>query len=149
MMAVACMMTGCSKSDDGGADVPTTTDPTTQQGTWIYTNEAKEICLAMTFDGADNVLINLEGVWFFGKMKRTDGHLTMTGSQIEMASFTDFGTFTAKVLPLSITIDCDYRMQGGLLHISNIKTTPNLQLKLLPAYGLKYDRVYKGKAVII
>ena len=70
MMTVCCMLmlTGCSKSDDGGTDTPQVTDPTTQAGTWISTNTLNEVELAMTFYGDDHVLINLEGLWFFGTM---------------------------------------------------------------------------------
>lgn len=151
-MMIACcmlMLTGCSKSDEGGTDTPQVTDPTTQAGTWISTNTMNEVELAMTFDGADHVLINLEGLWFFGTMERQSGHLTMTGSQIKMTSFTDFGTFTAKTLPLSITINCDYKMEPPQqLVISNITTTPNLQLALKSTYRLRFDRVYTGQAAI-
>ena len=150
MMTVCCMLmlTGCSKSDDG-TDTPQVTDPTTQAGTWISTNTLNEVELAMTFDGADNVVINLEGLWFFGTISRQSGHLSMRGSQIEMASFTDFGTFTAKTLPLSITINCDYNVEPPQqLVISNITTTPNLQLAMKSTYRLRFDKVYRGESHI-
>ncbi len=148
MLATVLMCVSCSKSDDGGSEVPTSTDPTTQAGTWISTNQLNEVELAMTFDNADNVLINLEGLWFFGTMERHDGHLTMTGSQIDMRSFTDFGTFTAKVLPLTIVIDCDYKVQASSLVISNISIKPNMMLSLKSSYWLRFDKVYKGESMI-
>ena len=152
MMTVCCMLmlTGCSKSDDGGSDVPQVTDPTTQAGTWITTNTQNEVELAMTFYGGDGVLINLEGLWFFGTMERQNGHLSMRGSQIAMASFTDFGTYLAKIQPLSITINCDYKVEPPQqLVISNITTTPILQLHLKSTYRLRFDRVYMGESAIL
>ncbi len=152
MMTVCCMLmlSGCSKNDDGGNDTPQVTDPTTQAGTWISTNTLNEVELAMTFDGGDYVLINLEGLWFFGTMERQSGHLAMRGSKIEMASFTDFGTFVAKTLPLSITINCDYKVEPPQqLVISNITTTPNLQLAMKSTYRLRFDKVYRGEAAIL
>ena len=151
MMTVCCMLMlmGCSKNDDGGADTPQVTDPTTQAGTWISTNTLNEVELAMTFYSSDNVLINLEGLWFFGTMERQNGHLSMRGSQIAMASFTDFGTYTAKIQPLSITINCDYKVEPPQqLVISNITTTPNLQLALKSTYRLRFDKVYRGESYI-
>ena len=148
MMTVCCMLmlTGCSKNDEGGTDTPQVTDPTTQAGTWISTNKLNEVELAMTFYSSDNVLINLEGLWFFGTMERQSGHLSMRGSQIEMASFTDFGTYTAKIQPLSITINCDYKVEPPQqLVISNITTTPILQLRLKSTYRLRFDKVYRGE----
>ena len=151
MMTVCCMLmlSGCSKSDEGGTDTPQVTDPTTQAGTWISTNTLNEVELAMTFSTNDYVLINLEGLWFFGSMERQNGHLSMRGSQIAMASFTDFGTFTAKTLPLSITINCDYKVEPPQqLVISNITTTPNLQLAMKSTYRLRFDKVYRGESHI-
>ena len=152
MMTAVCllMLTGCSKSDDGGTDTPQVTDPTTQAGTWISTNTLNEVELAMTFDNKDHVLINLEGMWFFGTMERQNGHLTMTGSRIQMANFTDFGTFTAKVVPSgTLVIDCDYKVEPPQqLVISNIKTTPNQQLALKSTYRLRFDKVYRGESAI-
>ena len=151
MMTVCCMLmlSGCSKSDDGGSDTPQVTDPTTQAGTWISTNTLNEVELAMTFSTNDYVLINLEGLWFFGSMERQNGHLSMRGSQIAMAKFIDFGTYTAKVLPLSITINCDYKVEPPQqLVISNITTTPNLQLALKSTYRLRFDKVYRGESYI-
>ena len=152
MMTVCCMLmlTGCSKSDDGGSDTPQVTDPTTQEGTWISTNTLNEVELAMTFYTNDYVLINLEGLWFFGTISRTTGHLSMRGSKIEMASFTDFGTYLAKIQPLSITINCDYKVEPPQqLVISNITTTPILQMPLKSTYRLRFDRVYKGESAIL
>lgn len=151
MMTVCCMLmlSGCSKSDDGGSDAPQVTDPTTQAGTWISTNTLNEVELAMTFYNDDQVLINLEGLWFFGTISRTTGHLAMRGSQIAMASFTDFGTYVAKIQPLSITINCDYRVEPPQqLVISNITTTPNLQLAMKSTYRLRFDKVYRGESAI-
>ena len=151
MMTVCCMLmlTGCSKSDDGNTDTPQVTDPTTQAGTWISTNTLNEVELAMTFSTNDYVLINLEGLWFFGTMERQNGHLSMRGSQIAMAKFIDFGTYTAKVQPLSITINCDYKVEPPQqLVISNITTTPNLQLALKSTYRLRFDKVYRGESYI-
>ena len=151
MMTVCCMLmlSGCSKSDEGGTDTPQVTDPTTQAGTWISTNTLNEVELAMTFSTNDYVLINLEGLWFFGSMERQNGHLSMRGSQIEMAKFIDFGTYTAKTLPLSITINCDYRVEPPQqLVISNITTTPNLQLAMKSTYRLRFDKVYRGESHI-
>ena len=151
MMTVCCMLmlSGCSKSDDGGTDTPQVTDPTTQAGTWISTNTLNEVELAMTFSTNDYVLINLEGLWFFGSMERQNGHLSMRGSQIEMAKFIDFGTYTAKTLPLSITINCDYKVEPPQqLVISNITTTPNLQLAMKSTYRLRFDKVYRGESYI-
>lgn len=150
MMTVCCMLmlSGCSKSDDGGTDTPQVTDPTTQAGTWAYQNEIMEDAVAMTFDGHNHVLIKLNKVWFYGTMQRSSGHLTMTGSQIQMDEFTDYGTYQATTLPLQLTINCDYGMKGELLHISNISTTPDLRLKLYSGYGLSYRGVFKGTGVI-
>jgi hypothetical protein len=151
MMTVCCMLmlSGCSKSDDGGTDTPQVTDPTTQAGTWISTNTLNEVELAMTFSTNDYVLINLEGLWFFGSMERQNGHLSMRGSRIVMESFTDFGTYTAKIQPLSITINCDYRVEPPQqLVISNITTTPHLQLALKSTYRLRFDKVYRGESAI-
>lgn len=97
----------------------------------------------------DQVLINLEGLWFFGTISRTTGHLSMRGSQIAMANFTDFGTYTAKIQPLSITINCDYKVEPPQqLVISNITTTPHLQLALKSTYRLRFDKVYRGESYI-
>ena len=152
MMTVCCMLmlSGCSKSDDGGTDTPQVTDPTTQAGTWISTNPLNEVELAMTFDSADNVLINLEGLWFFGSMERQSGHLTITGSQLDMRQFSDFGTFTAVSLPSgTLVIDCDYKVEPPQqLVISNITTKPTLQLRLKSTYRLRFDKVYRGEAHI-
>lgn len=149
MMTVCCMLmlSGCSKSEDGGSDTPQVTDPTTQAGTWISTNSLNEVELAMTFYGGDGVLINLEGLWFFGTMERQSGHLTITGSQIAMAKFIDLGTFTAKVVPSgTLVIDCDYKVEPPQqLVISNITTTPILQLRLKSTYRLRFDKVYRGE----
>lgn len=152
MMTVCCMLmlSGCSKSDDGGSDVPQVTDPTTQAGTWICTNTQNEVELAMTFYTNDYVLINLEGLWFNGTMERQNGHLSMRGSQIQMAKFTDFGTFTAKVVPSgTLVIDCDYKVEPPQqLVISNITTTPILQLRLKSTYRLRFDKEYRGESFI-
>lgn len=152
MMTVCCMLmlSGCSKSDDGGSDTPQVTDPTTQAGTWISTNTLNEVELAMTFYNDDQVLINLEGLWFFGTISRTTGHLSMRGSQIAMAKFIDFGTYTAKVVPSgTLVIDCDYKVEPPQqLVISNITTTPNLQLAMKSTYRLRFDKVYRGESYI-
>ena len=148
MMTVCCMLmlTGCSKNDDG-TDTPQVTDPTTQAGTWISTNTLNEVELAMTFYRPDGVLINLEGLWFYGTMERQNGHLSIRGSQIAMAKFIDFGTFTAKVVPSgTLVIDCDYKVEPPQqLVISNITTTPILQLALKSTYRLRFDKVYRGE----
>lgn len=146
MMVASVGFTSC-KNDEGGTEE---VQPKSLEGTWICTNEGtKEIEVAMTFDKGSSVLVNLEGMWLFCNVERTATSMTLKGNQISMVSFKDFGNFTAKTMPFSVTVTYDYQQNGNTLIITNVKTTPALTVNLRNRYVLTFDKVYDGESFIL
>ena len=147
MIAASVNLASCSKSNsDTTPEKPD--QPTSLNGTWLRTNEANQVEVALTFDSGNSVVANIEGTWFFCTVDRTASRMTLKGNQIRMDDFTDFGTFTATTLPTGVTIVFDYEMKDGMLVIRNITMSPNLGIQLAPSYGLRFDKVYSGESFI-
>lgn len=149
MMAASVGLSGCSKSDSDPTEKPADPAQTSLNGTWVNHTESKQVAVALTFDTGNSVVAFIEGKWFFCTVERTASHMTLTGTQIRMENFTDYGTFTATDLGVKVTIGMDYELRDGLITISNITMSPNMGIGLLPRYGLKFDKVYMGESIII
>ena len=148
MMAASVGLTSCSKSDDQ-AEKPADPAQTSLNGTWVNKSATNEVAVALTFDSGNSVVAFIEGKWFFCTANRTAGRMTLTGSQIRMEKFTDYGTFTATDLGVKATIVMDYELRNGMLIISNISISPNMGIGLLQTYGLTFDKVYMGESIIL
>ena len=147
MMAASIGLTSCNKEDGGGTEE---VQPKSLEGTWICTDEAtKEVEMALTFDKGNTALVNMEGMWLFGNVERTATTMTLRGSQISMVSFQHFGNFTAKTMPLSVTVTFNYQQNGKTLVISNINATPALTIQFRQRYELTFDKIYEGACIII
>lgn len=147
LMAASVGLTSCNKDDGGGTEE---VQPKSLEGTWICTDEAtKEVEMALTFDKGNTALVNMEGMWLFGNVERTATTMTLKGTKITMVNFKDFGNFTAKTMPLSVTVTFNYQQNGKTLVISNINATPSLTIQFRQSYELKYDKVYEGACIII
>lgn len=145
LMAASVGLTSCSKEDSGTEDV----QPKNLEGTWVCTNEeTKEVEVAMTFYRGNTATVNLEGLWLECNVERTATSMTLKGTKITMVNFKDFGNFTAKTIPFSVTVTFNYQQNGNTLVISNINATPALTIQFRQRYELKYDKVNEGEIFI-
>lgn len=146
MMVTSVGLTGCSKDDDG---VEVTQSDL--NGTWTCVNQSDRVLMAaLTFSNSGKeVMAHFEGAWFDCKVERTPDSMTLTGYQVRMATFTDFGNYLAKVVKPNITITFDYVKNGQQLDIRNVKITPEIVTSLKQNYTLMFDKVYAGNAGVI
>lgn len=146
MMVTSVGLTSCSKDDDG---VEVTQSDL--NGTWICVNQSDRVLMAaLTFSSSGKeVMAHFEGGWFDCKVERTPDSMTLTGYQVKMAAFTDFGNYLAKVVRPDITITFDYVKNGQQLDISNVKITPEIVTSLKQSYTLMFDKVYAGNSGVI
>lgn len=145
MVAASVNLTSCSKDDDDAE----TSKQSDLKGTWLCIDEpVRELDVALTFDGANNVIAHFEGLWASCEVNRTDSSMTMTGRQITMSSFTNYGSFIARYLPKEVSINFDYEITDKLMTITNVSIEPDFGIKLKHSYTLYYDQVYLGNWLI-
>lgn len=151
MMTASVGLASCGGSDGDAPEKPVQpAQQTSLNGSWVNLDgTTKEVAMALTFDTGNSVVAFIEGAWFFCTVERTASRMTLSGTQIRMESYKDFGTFSAIDLGVKVTITMDYELQQGLLTVSNIAISPNMGIGLLPRYGLTFDRVYQGESIIV
>lgn len=151
MMTASVGLASCGGSDGDAPEKPVQpAQQTSLNGSWVNLDgTTKEVAMALTFDTGNSVVAFIEGAWFFCTVERTASRMTLSGTQIRMESYKDFGTFSAIDLGVKVTITMDYELQQGLLTVSNISMSPSMGIGLLPCYGLTFDRVYQGESIIV
>ncbi len=146
MLAASVGLTSCKKDDDG-------MDPAKSdlQGTWLSVNpDNNTLMMSLTFSySGKDVMAHIEGGWFDCTVERTPESMTLTGRQVRMATFTDYGNYLAKVVKPGVTITFDYAKNGDQLEVSNVRMTPEIITQFNPRYTLKFDKVYSGQAGVI